>query len=198
MALKWLLQSRSLAPIVSIALWCLAIGILAELAWTDNVPALRHPAVLMSAELVIALMAGGWCAMIANPRTIILPRLLWTLGLITLLFHIILAFWLAHRWSHGAAVEHVREVGGYGIGIVANYLFALIWLVDVAWWWIEPASHAHRPRWMAWTIHGFLAFILLNATVIFGAEERRLIYGAFLVAIAVLGLIVRMKRIKTY
>jgi hypothetical protein len=166
-------------------------------AWIDLEPNLRHPIVVSSAELVVALIALGWWAMIAKPSSVGFTRLIWTLGVLTLFFHIVLAFWLAHGWSHNAAVEHVREVGGFGGGIVVNYLFALIWMADVVWWWINPVSRANRPRWMGWAIHGFLAFVVFNATVIFGSPERRVIYGAMFLALAILGLSRRAEFKKT-
>lgn len=157
-------------------------------ALVDLEPNLNRPAVIASAELVVALIVLAWCLMIATPSIVSFTRVVWTLGLLTLLIHIVLAFWLAHEWSHQAAVEHVREVGGFGGGIVVNYLFAIIWLGDVVWWWLSPASRTSRPRWMGWAIHGFLAFVVLNATVIFGSPESRLIYCAMFLLLAILSL----------
>ncbi len=114
-------------------------------------------------------------------------RIGWGLGVLALFAHIPLAFWIALGWSHEAAVEHVREVGGFGSGIVANYLFALVWAGDVGWWWLSPRSHGQRPRWMAVLVHGFLGFIVLNATVIFGAEERRAFYAIFFALLVIAG-----------
>jgi hypothetical protein len=138
---------------------------------------LQHPAILLSAYLVIALIVLGWALRLMQPRFDSIARLAWTLGALMLLIHIVVAFWLAHGWSHAAAVEHVREVGGFGGGIIVNYLFVVIWSGEILWWWISPVSRSHRPRWAGWVVHGFLLFVVLNATVIFGSPERRLIYG---------------------
>ncbi len=53
-----------------------------------------------------------------------------------------------------------------------NYAFTLVWLFDVAWWWTRQDYRA-RPRWLDWTIHGFLSFIVFNATVIFASGFSR-------------------------
>ncbi len=123
-------------------------------------------------------MVLGWALMLSKPGADGIARLVWTLGAITLLIHIAIAIWLAHGWSHEAAVEHVREVGGFGAGILASYLFALIWVSDVVWWWVSPLSRSHRPCWVSWAVHCYLVFIAFNATVVFGVPERRLVYVA--------------------
>jgi len=136
--------------------------------------------------MVVVLMALGWLFMLLDFRGERVARVIWTLGVAALLIHILLAFWLAHGWSHEAAVEHVREVGGFGAGIIANYLFALLWLTDVARWWIAPVSRAHRPRWIGWVVHGYLAFIVLNATVVFGPPERQFEYAGMFAGLGIL------------
>jgi len=182
-----------------------AIGLVAAIAWFVGVgwvvanaaknPAtdLHHPAIIASAVLTVAWMVFAWGLLLLAFRAAgSLARLVWTFGLLTLLVHLTLAFDLAHGWSHAAAVEHVREVGGFGGGIVVNYLFAAVWLADVIWWWAKPASHANRPRWVGWAIHGFLAFVVVNATVVFGPPERRVWYAAALGLLALLWLRARL------
>jgi hypothetical protein len=139
-------------------------------------PDLRHKDILGTARMAVAFMVIGWCMMILSNTPALIVRVIWTLGLFTLIIHIIVAFWLAHGWSHAAAVEHVREVGGFGGGIVVSYLFVAVWLIDAAWWWINPSGHANRSRWTGWSIHGFLAFVVFNATVVFGVPEWRVPY----------------------
>jgi hypothetical protein len=144
---------------------------------------LRHRSVLGTARLTVVLMVIVWVGMImrgSNPRFL---RLLWTLGLATLIVHLWLAFWLSHGWSHESAVEHVREVGGFGGGIIVSYIMGLVWLVDVAWWWLAPVDHAARSHWITGLIHGFLGFVTFNATVVFGDPDWR---GIYLAACAVL------------
>jgi hypothetical protein len=181
-----ILQSRSALPIFLANLWVLGLCYVAVTIYNEPSTALRHSAVIASAEMVVALMVIGWALMLANPLGENLARFVWTLGLISLLIHIFLAIWLAHGWSHEAAVEHVREVGGFGGGILFSYLFALLWLADVAWWWINSRSRANRPPWVGWAIHGYMTFIVLNATVVFGEADRRGVYAAIFAALGIL------------
>jgi uncharacterized membrane protein len=101
-------------------------------------------------------------------------RFLWTAGCVAFLLHVAAAFHFVHHWSHDAAyaetARQTNEVVGlnWGGGIYFNYLFAAVWLGDVIWWWHNPATYLARPRWIEWLVQGFLAFIVFNATVVFG------------------------------
>lgn len=189
MAVRRLLQSRSVATGLLIAL--LVVGITAVAASTviDPAPRVRHSSVTLSAGITILWMLMAWALMLAMPREQQLARLTWTLGLVMLGLHLLVAFGVAHGWSHAAAVQHVRDVGGPGAGIVVNYLFAVVWLADVVWWWSNPAGHSTRPRWVGWVTHCSLAFVVVNATVVFGPAKRRWVYAAGLGLIGVLGVL---------
>jgi hypothetical protein len=108
-------------------------------------------------------------------------RLAWTLGFGAFLLHVACAFHFYHHWSHTDAYEatarQTAAVTGraWGGGLYANYLFALVWGADVCWWWCAPAAYARRPRWLEWAVQGFLAFIVFNATVVFGAGPAHLL-----------------------
>jgi hypothetical protein len=97
-------------------------------------------------------------------------RWLWTAGCALALLHIVLAMHAGHGWSHDAAYQHTAEVGGVGEGIYVNYLFAAVWLADVLWMWVAPNAYRHRPRWVRFAVHGLLAFIVFNATVVFATS----------------------------
>ena len=176
------MRRRSPIPLAALVAWAAATAACLAVALADPVRDLRHPAVTGSAAVTVGWMLLAWAAMAV--RTDRVARGLWTLGLAALGVHLVLAFWLAHGWSHAAAVEHVREVGGSGAGIVVNYLFALVWAADVVWWWAAPAGHARRPRWVGALLHGFLAFVVVNATVVFGPAERRVAYALALGLVA--------------
>jgi hypothetical protein len=103
-----------------------------------------------------------------------LVRLGWSLGFIVQLIHVVIAFGLIHSWSHEAAMKHVEKVGGFGEGIFVNYLFSMIWLMDVIWWWASPTGYPQRPRWIGCCVHGFMAFITFNATVVFGPHDAKI------------------------
>jgi hypothetical protein len=101
-------------------------------------------------------------------------RLAWTASFAAFLIHLICAFHFVHHWSHAAAyvdtARQTAEVVGFdwGGGLYANYAFAALWLADVFWWWTDPSSHSARSRRIEWTVQGFMAFIMFNATVVFG------------------------------
>jgi hypothetical protein len=117
-------------------------------------------------------------------------RLVWTGGFAAYLVHVACAFHFYHGWSHRAAYEATArqsaEVVGlaWGGGLYANYAFTLVWGADVAWWWAAPAHYRQRPRIVEWAVQAFLAFIVVNATVVFGFGTIRWIGLAAGVALA--------------
>lgn len=178
---------------VSVALWLLVAGACLVLALADSGPDLRHPAVRLSARYVVGLWFAVCLAMLWFRRHVWWPlaprlrltRLCWSLAAAMLVVHIVFAFGLAHGWSHEAAVRHVAAAGGFGWGIVVNYAFAAVWLADAGWWWANPQSYASRPRRVGGAVHGFLAFVVFNATVVFGPPGWRVVDGALFAALAV-------------
>ena len=101
-------------------------------------------------------------------------RLAWTAACVALLVHVACAFHFYHGWSHTSAyVETARqtdEVVGFnwGGGLFINYAVMTLWVADVAWWWLGGLGSYRRRPWplvAAW--HGFLIFIIFNATVVF-------------------------------
>ena len=101
-------------------------------------------------------------------------RLAWTAGFSVYLLHVVLAFQFVHGWSHSAAVAHAArrtyEVTGldWGGGIYINYIFTLLWGADVAGWWIRARQGKPTPAALYWTVHALFAFMMFNATVVFG------------------------------
>jgi len=93
--------------------------------------------------------------------------------------HILVAFHFTHGWSHAAAVEHVARqseavIGtSFGAGIWFNYVFTILWIVDASWLWLKPESYTRRKKWVAWAIHGFLFFMVVNAAVVFAPDMVR-------------------------
>ena len=93
--------------------------------------------------------------------------------------HILVAFHFTHGWSHAAAVEHVARqseavIGtSFGAGIWFNYVFTILWIVDASWLWLKPESYTRRKKWVAWAIHGFLFFMVMNAAVVFAPDMVR-------------------------
>jgi hypothetical protein len=122
----------------------------------------------------------------------------WTWGAVWLGIHTIAAMGIAHGWSHAAAVEHTArrsaELTGtpFGAGAWLNYACLMVWAIDAAWWGLAPASFSKRPVWIAALIHGYLAFIVVNACIVFESGPTRWVsvaVAAVLIALAVRRLI---------
>jgi hypothetical protein len=101
-------------------------------------------------------------------------RWAWTIGCAALLAHFAAAFNYYHAWSHHSAyVETARQTAevfaiNWGGGLFINYAVGSAWIADVAWWWVGGVGSYRRRPWVLTLIwHGFLIFILFNATVVF-------------------------------
>lgn len=99
-------------------------------------------------------------------------RLAWTLGCLFYLAHVGCAFHYFHGWSHAAAYQRTADETAattgwkWGGGLYFNYAFTVVWLADTLWWW-RPAA-GRRAHWLATSVQAFLAFMVFNATVVFG------------------------------
>lgn len=112
-------------------------------------------------------------------RSITRARFAWTLGAAFFLAHVVSAFTYYHHWSHAAAYRETAlrtsELTGlsWGGGIYLNYVFALAWLADVAWWWLASESFARRSPKLTAIWQGFMFFMVFNGTVVFGPGPVR-------------------------
>ena len=101
-------------------------------------------------------------------------RLAWTIGCAALVAHFICAYDFYHDWSHESAyADTARQTAeviriNWGGGLFINYAVALFWLTDVVWWWFAGVgAYRRRSWWITLIWHGFLIFIIFNATVVF-------------------------------
>ncbi len=101
-------------------------------------------------------------------------RWAWTAACLGLIAHVACAFHFYHAWSQRAAyLETARQTNdvvglNWGGGLYVNYVVLIAWVADVVWWWLAGLDSYRRRPWplvAAW--HGFLIFILFNATVVF-------------------------------
>jgi hypothetical protein len=113
-------------------------------------------------------------------------RPVWTLAWMAYLVHLIVAFNDVHHWSHADAFAHTQERSGFGYGIYLSHFFTIVWGLDVAWWWIAPASYERRPASVGWGVHSFLAFMFFNGVIVF---ESGLIRWVGIAAAIVLGIL---------
>ena len=152
----------------------------------DPAQNVRHPAILDTAYFAFALWAGAvlmqlqsspaeWQARAAAFRV---ARAAWVSGLAVYLVHVGLAFHLAHAWSHTRAFDHVEASSGFGPGIFVSYAFTLAWSIDGMVWLTAPELYARRPKWVALALHGTMAFIAFNATVVYAQSPLRWVAAA--------------------
>lgn len=161
---------------------------------TPKLPKLRHRAILDSAYFAFALWVGAVVLLLRAPAAewagptgaVRVARWCWGLGAVMFWIHIAVAFHFAHRWSHANGIRHVEETSGFGPGLFVSYFFTLLWAADAAWWALRPTAYAARPTWLGIAIHSFMAFIVLNGTVVFGhTPMREVSAGVFAVLAAV-------------
>jgi hypothetical protein len=133
--------------------------------------------IVWTARLALACYVVGLALrLLFRPRA---SRFAWTVGCLIYLAHVVSAFEYAHHWSHQEAYDSTARqteavVGWYwGGGLYINYVFTLVWLLDVCWWWLSPQSYLRRPAALEWTVQGFMGFIAFNATVIFAIGPSR-------------------------
>ncbi len=119
-------------------------------------------------------------------------RLAWTVGCLSLLVHVALAFHYYHGWSHTSAyretARQTAEIFGmnWGGGLFINYVLISAWVIDVVWWWVWPDAYRRRPRSITAAWHGFLIFMFFNATVVFETGPLRWIGASLCAGLALL------------
>lgn len=139
----------------------------------------------------VAVLLWGVAAAAVVLRSPAFGRAAWTVGCTTFLVHVATAFDRVHGWSHSAAVQHVESVSGFGPGLFVSYAFTILWVTDAAWWWADRAGYESRPAWLDRSIHGFMAFVVFNATVVF---ETGFIRWAGIGLFGLLGLLMFARR----
>lgn len=103
-----------------------------------------------------------------------ISRWLWTIGCLFYVSHVICAFEFFHQWDHGRAFAHTAAqteslIGiRSGVGLFFNYAFTGLWLADTSAWWLRDANKHYQTRAYFWTVQGVFAFMVFNATVVFG------------------------------
>ena len=109
-----------------------------------------HHAVRDTMILATIAWAIGEALMRRSPRLDRFARASWTVGIILALAHVALAFHVVYAWNHEVAVAATARQAAQLVGwewrggIFVNDIFLALWLADVGWWWVAPASHASR------------------------------------------------------
>jgi hypothetical protein len=118
---------------------------------------------------------------------------LWSLGLAGLVAHVVAAFHFLHHWDHSSALQHTAqrtaEVTGWkwSGGLYINYLFLAFWLQDTIRIWREVCQ-LRAPAGRTWrrVVQAGFAFMMFNATVVFGPVHWIVVGIAFALLYAVL------------
>lgn len=137
---------------------------------------------------------GLWMRPSSNRREQAI-RVIWTAGWLALVCHVAIAFSMFHGGSWAAAYEHTAQrtqaaVGwNWGGGVWFNLVTAIVWGIDVVGRWIRPISappESPRPRILPreWAVQIYLAFMMFNATVVFGSFPAQIAGGLICVGVA--------------
>jgi hypothetical protein len=103
-------------------------------------------------------------------------RLIWTAGWFALVVHVVLALAWVHGWSWSAAYEHTaRRTASlfgwnWGGGVWFNLLTAGVWGADVVRMWTTRSASDSSEGWPWSAVQWYLAFMMFNATVVFGSH----------------------------
>lgn len=130
---------------------------------------------------------------IDNQRSQHRARCWWTIGCAIFLLHVVMAFHFEHHWNHTAALDatakRTAEMTGWnsGIGLYVNELFLLLWLTDTVIWW--RYLDWSRNRLVYWIVQFIFAFLMFQATFVFGPPLWRIV-----VPVLIAGLIVKRRQ----
>ena len=95
----------------------------------------------------------------------------WPAAWLLCVLHVLFAFHFRHQWNHTAALQHTAEmtervVGLYwGGGLYINYLFLICWGISAG---FTLCSDMRPARTIDMALHAFAAFMMFNATAVFG------------------------------
>ena len=142
-------------------------------------------AVRWTVRLAVAFYAARLLAETGNFGSQHTRRLLWAVGLALYVAHVAAAFHFVHGWSHADAWrETARQTNALvgwdsGSGLWANYAFTFVWLADAAAWWTIGAGYPRRYPRTQIALQSLFAFLVFNATAVFGPSFWRPVVAAF-------------------
>jgi len=131
--------------------------------------------------LALSLYVTAEMARASRPdvRGFTVARWLNTLGAAAFFGHMASAFHHHHHWSHATALadtaRQTAEFTGWnwGGGLYVNYFFALVWVGEVTWLWLNPESYTRRDRWITRCVRGFFLVMIFNGGVVFVRSPMR-------------------------
>ncbi len=117
--------------------------------------------VYVSAWLVVA----AWVAAEASRNA-----WAWLFASAAMAAHLAVAMAVAHGWSHAHAFAHTAEVSGFGPGLYVSYAVIALWGFDA----VAGACGLPWRRLHTFT-RAFVAFVMFNATVVYGTWPGKLL-----------------------
>jgi hypothetical protein len=135
------------------------------------------PAFLCYAVVIALRMSRG------DERRHKLAKGVWIAGWLALVLHVCLAMSFVHGGSWTAAYDHTARrtfeaVGwNWGGGVWFNLLTVVVWGIDVMRLWFWPNVTSRLANWFQAACQIYLAFMMFNATVVFGSRPARLAGG---------------------
>ena len=115
---------------------------------------------------------------------------LWAGSWLMCVVHVLCAFQFEHSWSHAAALQHTavmtHRVTGlhWGGGLYINYLFLTAWLINAL--TCFRRARTDREASPDYWFHAVAAFMMFNATAVFGPVWWWIPVGVFCVLLLVL------------
>jgi hypothetical protein len=143
-----------------------------------------------TARLAVACYAVRVLADAGGFGSLRLRRWVWTAGWACFVLHLAAAFACVHGWSHEAAYrETARRTAAvtgldWGGGLWVNYGFLLLWTADVAAWWAVGPEYPRRWRRTYVVVQAVFAFLMFNATAVFGPAFWRPVVAGFALLLA--------------
>ena len=131
--------------------------------------------------IALSLYTAGELLRAARNRSAVraYPKWLYSIACVFFLAHVVSAFQFYHHWSHAAAYDETARQTAAAIGVrsggglLLNYAFAILWMVDVFWQWIQPRSHSRRPRSVDRFVRFLFFFMIINGAVVFARSPMR-------------------------
>ncbi len=98
----------------------------------------------------------------------------WFSAWVLCVLHVICAFQFRHHWVHALAIQHTaqmteRVIGiRWGGGLYINYIFLVCWGIFAVHAVRSGGYQTVNGRRLETTVHAFAAFMIFNATAVFG------------------------------
>lgn len=132
------------------------------------------------AMLIFVLVQALQLQVAPGSRLSLTLKLLWTAAFVFFILHVVTAFHFVHGWSHAAAyqatAQETKDKMGfaYGQGVYFNYLFLIVWGVDLFWVWRSKPTMSKVQRLLFFAGRLYLLFIAFNGIVVFKSGWLRL------------------------